>query len=96
MDFKNMNFEDIANWCKANNQVAWLKEKAATKVPCKVYPKVEKDGKKVADKTQEPKIEMRPITFIQLKSDFVAKFMPELAPKAKTKKKTMFDLIAEL
>jgi hypothetical protein len=49
----------------------------------------------VADKTQQPTIEERPISFVQLKKDFAEKFMPEIAPK-KNKKKTMFELIAEL
>lgn len=63
-------------------------------------PIVNKKGKikhvSVADKTKEPKIEERPISFIQLKVEFVEKFMPELAPKAKEKKPTMYDLIAAL
>lgn len=96
MDFKTMNINDIINWCTANNQVAWLKAEAAKKVPCKVYPRVEKDGKKVVDKSATPTIEMRPITFIQIKTNFVNKFMPELAPKKKENKPSMYDLIAAL
>lgn len=96
MDFKTMNINDIITWCTANNQVDWLKAEAAKKVPCKVYPKVEKDGKKVVDKTATPTIELRPITFIQIKTNFVNKFMPELAPKKKENKPTMYDLIAAL
>lgn len=96
MDFKKMDINDIINWCVANNQVAWLKAKMSEKHPCKVYPKVEKDGKKVVDKTATPKEEMRPITFIQVKTDFVNKFMPEIAPKKKEKKPTMYELVAAL
>lgn len=96
MDFKKMNITDIITWCQANNQVAWLKAEAAKKVPCKVYPKVEKDGKKVADKSAKPTIELRPITFIQLKSSFVNTFMPEIAPKKKEAKPTMYDIINAL
>lgn len=96
MDFKTMNISDIITWCVANNQVAWLKAEAAKKVPCKVYPKVEKDGKKVADKSAKPTVELRPITFIQLKSNFVNTFMPEIAPKKKEAKPTMYDLINAL
>ena len=33
MDFKTMRIEDIIDWCKANNQVAWLKETAAKTFP---------------------------------------------------------------
>lgn len=95
MDYKSMKINDIIIWCQANNQVEWLKAEAAKQVPCKVYPKVEKDGKKVVDKSAKPNIELRPITFIQLKNNFVAKFMPELMPK-KEKKATMYDLIKAL
>ena len=31
MDYKKMNLDDIINWCKANNQVDWLKKEAANK-----------------------------------------------------------------
>lgn len=96
MDFKTMTINDIISWCQANNQVAWLKAEAAKMVPCKVYPKVEVNGKKVTDKNAEPTIEMRPITFIQIKMDFVNKFMPEIAPAKKALKPSMYDLIAAL
>jgi hypothetical protein len=96
MDYKSMQIGDIIAWCKANGQTAWLKAEAAKQVPCKVFPKVVVDGKKVADKSAEPKIEMRPITFIQIKTDFVNAFMPEIAPKKKEKKPTMYELIAAL
>ena len=96
MDFKTMKIEDIISWCKANNQVEWLKAEAQKQTPCKVYPRVMKDGKKVADKTQAPIIEMRPITFIQIKTNFVNKFMPEIAPKKKDSKPTMYELISSL
>lgn len=96
MDFKTMNINDIIVWCQSNNQVEWLKAEAAKKVPCKVYPKVMKDGKKVTDKTAKPTIELRPITFIQIKTNFVNKFMPELMPKKKDAKPTMYDLINAL
>lgn len=49
----------------------------------------------VADKTQEPKIEMRPIGYLQLKEAFVDKFMPEIKP-VKEQHSTMYDLIANL
>lgn len=96
MDFKKMKIEDIIAWCVANKQVDWLKAEAAKTVPCKVYPKVEKNGKMVADKTAEPTIEQRPITFIQIKTDFVNLFMPEIAPKKKESKLTMYDKIKAL
>ena len=48
------------------------------------------------DKTAEPKVELRPITFIQIKQAFCEKFMPELLPNGGKKKQTMFDLINSL
>lgn len=52
--------------------------------------------KKEASKTFTKDGKTRRITFIEIKKDFVEKFMPEIAPKAKEKKPTMFDLIAAL
>lgn len=96
MDFKTMTIEDIIAWCQQNGKVDWLKAKAQEKREYKVYPKVKgEDGKMKADKTQAPTIEMRPISFIQIKKDFVETFMPEIAPKAE-KKETMFDKIMAL
>lgn len=96
MNYRTMNINDIIAWCKANNQIEWLKAEGAKMVDCKVYPKVMKDGKKVTDKSAAPTIEKRPITFIQIKNDFVNTFMPEIAPKKKDKKPSMYDLISAL
>jgi hypothetical protein len=97
VDYQHLNIEHIIAWCKANNEVKWLKETASKKVEYKVYPKVKgEDGKMRVDKTQEPKVEMRSISFIQIKIEFVEKFMPELKPEAKPKKASMYDLIAAL
>ena len=96
MNFKTMSIDDIIDWCIANKQVDWLKAKSAEKRPCKVYPRIKVDGKVITDKTATPKIEKRPITFIQLKMDFVETFMPEIAPKAKEKAPTMYDRIKAL
>ena len=38
----------------------------------------------------------RRISFIELKLEFVKKFMPDIAPKSKPKKPSMYDLIAKL
>lgn len=89
---------DIIKWCQENNQVAWLKAKASEKVERKVYPKVEsvsKNGKKSwkQDKTQEPTIDYVPISFVELKSDFLEEF--ELKKPAK-RKESMYDIIAKL
>lgn len=96
MNYKTMQIADIIAWCKANNQVDWLKAEMQKLVPCKVYPKVVVDGKKVTDKSAAPTIEKRPITFIQVKNDFVNTFMPEIAPKKQNKKPTMYELVAAL
>ena len=91
--------EDIIKWCQENNQVAWLKAEAAKKVERKVYPKVEslsKNGKKSwkQDKSQEPTIELVPISFVELKSAFLENF--KLKEPAKAKKPNMYDIIANL
>lgn len=100
LTYKDMDIQDIIKWCKENDQIEWLKEKASDTVACKVYPRIKvmnEAGKmvSVADKSQKPKTEMRPITFIQIKNDFVEEFMPELLPKKKSKA-TMYDLIKNL
>lgn len=101
MDFKSMRIEDIISWCKANNQVAWLKEFAAKQIPYEKYPRktvIREDGKKVAvaDKTQPYTIAYRKPSFIEIKMAFVEKFMPEIAPEKKEAKPTMYDIIAAL
>ena len=80
MNYKKMNFNDIVEWCKANNQVEWLKETVGKTV---VY---EKDGMEMA----------RAITFVEIKRLFAEEFMPEILPVAKEKKPSMFDIVAEL
>jgi hypothetical protein len=96
LKYKDMCLDDVIAWCKANNQVAWLKEEAAKEVPTKKYPRVKNaEGKSVADKSAEPIIEVRPISFIQLKYEFCKKFMPELLPQGSSKK-SMREKIAAL
>lgn len=95
MDYQKITIDDIIAYCKEHGQVKWLKEVASRKVEYKVYPKIEKNGKMVSDKKAEPTIEMRPISFIQIKIEFVNKFMPEIAPKAQ-KKESMYDKIMAL
>ena len=34
MNYKKLTIEEIIDWCKANDQVAWLKEAAAKKTAC--------------------------------------------------------------
>lgn len=76
MDYQHMKIEHIIEWCKKNNEIAWLKEAAA--------------------KTFTTEKGERKITFIELKLEFVKKFMPEIAPKAQNKKPTMYELIEAL
>ena len=100
MDYMKMSIDDIINWCVENGETAWLKKEAARKVECKVYPRkkiVNEEGKSisVADKSQEPKITKRKISFIQIKQDFVEKFMPEIKPE-KENKEDMYSRIAAL
>lgn len=94
MDTKNLTIDDIIAYCQEHNEVAWLKEIAAKKVEYKIYPRIKVDGKSVADKTQEPKIEMRPVSFVQIKTAFLEKF--GLKEPAKPKAPTMFDKINAL
>lgn len=108
MDFKTMTIEDIIKWCQENNQVEWLKETAKKKTTCKVYPRkkiekttTDKDGNEitktisVVDKSKPYTEEERPISFVEIKTAFCDKFMPELVHQKK-KKATMYELIANL
>ena len=95
---KNWKIDDIIEWCKENNQVEWLKQESQKKVERKVYPKVEsvsKGGKKSwkQDKTKPYTVELAPISFMELKANFLAKFL-DITPKAK--KPTMYEKIASL
>ena len=93
----------IIAYCQERNETAWLKATAAKMVECKVYPrkketKVMPDGTiktvSVADKSQKPKIEYRPISFVQIKTEFLEKF--GLTPVKKPKAPTMYDRIKNL
>lgn len=97
MDYKKMKLQDVIEWCKANNQIEWLKEVVNRDVEVEVYPEIEVDGKKVINKSATPTIEMRPISFIQVKTEFAKKFMPEILPKKTSKKTaTMRDIVNAL
>lgn len=89
MDFKKMNFNDIVDYCKTNNQVPWLKEIMKT-----TYPTVDKHKQPVLD--EDGKQVYHPITFIELKLEFARKFMPEIIPQAKEKKPSMLDIVNAL
>lgn len=102
MDYKKIDIDYIIDWCKANNQVEWLKETAAKKITHNIYPKktyIKKNGKEatVQDKNQEPiGTEEKAITFVELKLAFCEKFMPEVIPVAKPKEASMFEKIKAL
>lgn len=81
MDYKKMKFNDIVEWCKANNQVEWLKKEVEI-----IVVDEDKDGNEFE----------RDISFIEIKRDFAEKFMPEIAPQRKPKKPTMKDIVAAL
>jgi hypothetical protein len=81
--YQDIQLADIINWCKANNQVAWLKETAEKEYPVK-------------DKETGEVVGTRKITYIELKLAFVREFMSFIAPKEKEKKPSMYDLIASL
>lgn len=86
----------VFDWCAENGHNDWLKAELAKTTTQKTYPRkkaTNEAGKKVsvADKSKEPTIIERPITFIEVRTAFVEKFMPEFAPKKKEKKPTMYD-----
>ena len=97
-DFQHLTLDDIIEWCQDNKQVEWLKQEAQKKFERKIYPKVEtisKNGKKSwkLDKTKPYIVESTPITFMELKANFLKEFF-DIAPK--TKKLTMYEKIAAL
>lgn len=97
--YKDWEIGDIIAWCQENNQVEWLKQTAAEKITHPIYPKianVSKSGKKTfkMDRTQEPiGYAEKPISFVELKGKFIAKFI-ETTPKEK--KASFYDVIANL
>ena len=82
MNYKSMTVEDIINWCQENNQVEWLKN--TMKKTTFIF---NEEGEILKE---------RKITFIELKLEFTKTFMPEIAPKTKPKKKTMYELVEAL
>lgn len=101
--FNDITIEDIIEYCKANKQVDWLKEIASKKIIVKRHTeRIQKMSAKTGklewfvDKSSPVVEEETNITFVQIKRAFCEKFMPEIMPKAKPKKPTMFDLINAL
>ena len=108
--FKDWEIDDIIAYCQEHKEVEWLKATGAKMVECKIYPRVKVQkvvngepqfnakGKpimvSVADKDAKPTTELRPITFVQLKSEFAAKF--GFGGAKKDKEPTMWENIANL
>lgn len=100
MDYKKLDFEAIIDWCEQNGQMEWLQAKTAENVVVEVYPYIEytkKNGKvgRKYDKTQKPTKVSRPISFLQVKDDFVSQFMPEIKPVAAAKPLSMREKVAQ-
>lgn len=99
--YKDWTREDIIEWCKANNQVEWLKATAKTTIKHPIYPKVphkSKTGKAtmISDKKAEPiGYKEERISFVELKSAFIDKFFPA-QKNEKAKKPTFYDIIDAL
>ena len=101
-EFKKLQKGDVIEFCKKNKEAAkWLKTFANTPVEHRVYPRVPQvnpNGDVVlkADRSQEPMIVKELPSFVEIKLEFVKKFMPELVPTKKPKEKSFLDLINEL
>lgn len=94
---KDMTIEDIIAYCQEHNEIEWLKNEASKMTVRKVYPRVKgADGKKHVDKTQEPKIVKQPISFVELKANFMDKFAPQERVGDKNKKPSFHSRIANL
>ena len=104
MNYETMTIDDIIEWCQENGQdkIDWLKRTAAKKTKCKVYPRIKVTNEKgkvvsIADKSQKPIVEERPISFFEIKKAFAEKYMAEILPKSeKVKTPSMHDRIANL
>lgn len=85
VEYKKAQFADIIADAKAHGRAEELKTYGLGKVTAK---RVEEDGTKVSYKRQR--------TFLEVKRWYFGQYYPELLPKAKPKKKTMYDLLEEL
>lgn len=100
-DWKILSIEEIEHWCVQNNEVEWLKAECAKTTIQTRYPRIkvwdESKGKYVskADKTQKPIKTETPITFVEVKRDFMAKFFPDAIVGDK-KKASFHDRIKNL
>lgn len=101
--FLDWTLPDIIDYCKKHDAVDWLKATAKKEVAVTVYPRISvvktrEDGTTYktteADKSQKPHVEMRRISFVQLKTEFLEKFA--LMPAKKAKAATMYEIIDSL
>lgn len=101
-EFKKYQLEDIIAYCQANGQIEWLKTTANKQVTHNVYPKIQhisKTGKKtmISDKSAAPiGTEKRAISFVELKSEFIATFFPDAVKGEKEKEPSFIDKINAL
>ena len=89
-EFKDMDFEEIMEFCIEKGQVGWLEEAMNRKIEHYRYQRVSvvgKDGKKrkVVDKTLPKVLEYRKPTFFELKEMFLVE-MCGIAPAEKKEK----------
>ncbi len=89
---KSLDTNAIIHWCKENNQLDWLEKKMSETVTREYYGylkapdpvtgkmKCVKDeyGKRIIDRSKPPRRKSSPIGFMEIKRDFIEKFMPEL------------------
>lgn len=101
--YKELSMEKIFEFCSKNKEAAaWIKEFSQKDIVRKIYPKKEHTTKKGNtteryDKSQKPiGEEIGKPSYVEIKLEFVKKFMPELTPEKKAPKKTMADYLAEL
>lgn len=89
---KEMKIEHIISWCKANNQLPWLEKKMQETVTREFYPYLKvrdeetgkmvcaKDeyGQRIIDRSKPPRRKTISIGFMEIKKDFINKFLPGL------------------
>ena len=98
-------FKHICEWCKENNEGAWLKSILTEKIQRPVYPtvkKINKYGKEIEVIDKKAKDSKQSIgtkedtrSYIEVKRAFFEKFFPSKLPEKKEKKGTMADIFSE-
>jgi hypothetical protein len=89
---KSLDLDAIIHWCKEHNELSWLEAKMNETVTREYYgylkvkdPKTGKMvcakdeyGKRIIDRSKPPRRKTAAIGFMEIKRDFIDKFMPEL------------------